>query len=224
MGVPRLLLVVALMGASAVVPGSLFGQKVPAYLSQSVRSHFDTYTQQPHNRAFALGRSGWGTAHGQPSLREARDVALANCREHANQCVVIAENDAIVRREDPFPDPADRPTFVASMASWSARTVLLLALSGLLVLVLGTVVAARYPLYLFDTVFSDVLKIRMNYTISPFGAAYFFCMLPVFVRTVRRDVSTPLTWIVFSPLILPFLISVGYLYERGVLFERFELD
>ena len=211
MGVPRLLLVVALMGASAVVPGSLFGQKVPAYLSQSVRSHFDTYTQQPHNRAFALGRSGWGTAHGQPSLREARDVALANCREHANQCVVIAENDAIVRREDPFLNPADRPTFVASMASWSARTVLLLALSGLLVLVL-------------DTVFSDVLKIRMNYTISPFGAAYFFCMLPVFVRTVRRDVSTPLTWIVFSALILPFLISVGYLYGRGALFERFELD
>jgi hypothetical protein len=224
MGVPRLFLVVALMGASAVVPGSLFGQKVPAYLSQSVRPHFDTYTQQPHNRAFALGRSGWGTAYGQPSLREARDIALANCREHANQCVVIAENDAIVRREDPFPDPADRPTFVASMASWSARTVLLLALSGLLVLVLGTVVAARYPLYLFDTVLSDVLKIRMNYTISPFGAAYFFCMLPVFVRTVRRDISTPLVWIVFSALILPFLISVGYLYERGVLFERFELD
>jgi hypothetical protein len=171
-----------------------------------------------------LGPSGWGTAHGHPSLREARDVALANCREHANQCVVIAENDAIVRGEDPFPDPADQPGFVASMVNWSAQTVLLFALSGLLVLVLGTIVSARYPLYLFDTVFSDVLKIQMNYTVYPFGAAYFFCMLPVFIRTVRGDVSGPLIWIVFPALILPFVISVGYLKERGVLFKRFELD
>ena len=189
----RLLLVVTLMGASAVVPGLLFGQEAPAYLPQSVRHHFDTYTQQSPDRAFALGRSGWSTAHGQPSLREARTVALVNCREHANQCVVIAENDATVRREDPFPDSVDQPAFVASVVNWSAQAVLLLVLSGLLVLVLGTIVATRYPLYLFDTGLSDILKIRMNYTVYPFSAAYFFYMLPVFVRTVQRDVSAPLT-------------------------------
>jgi len=199
----RLLLVVALMGASAVVPGLLFGQEAPAYLPQSVRHHFDTYTQQPPDRAFALGRSGWGTAHGQPSLREARDIALANCREHANQCVVIAENDTVVQRADPFPEPPDQPSFLASIAGWSLRTVFLLAWSGLLVLILGTVVAARYPLYLFDTGLSDVLKIRMNYTILPFGALYFFCMLPTFFRAAQRDFSTPFTWVVFAAPALP---------------------
>ncbi len=223
-GIPRLLLVVALTGASAVVPGPLFGQEAPAYLPQSVRPHFDTYTQQPPDRAFALGRGGWGTAHGHTSLQAARDAALANCHTYSDHCVVIAENSTVVQRNNPFPEPTDRPSILVSIAGWSSRTVVLLALSGLLLLGLGTVVAEQYPLYLFDMGFSDVLRIRMNHTIYPFGAIYFFCMLPTFLRAAEGGFSNPLTWIAFAAPILPYLVSVWYLYARGAAFERFELD
>ncbi|WP_103030114.1 hypothetical protein [Salinibacter altiplanensis] len=219
-----LYLVVALLATLGAAPCSLFGQEAPGYLSPPIHDPFNTYAQQPPDRAFALGPGGWGTAHGQPSLQTARDIALANCREHVDQCVVIAENETIVRRKAPFPDPVARPTLVAPMDAWSAETALLLALSGLLVLVLGTVVAAQFPLYLFDTGLSDVLKIRMNYTLFPFGALYFFCMLPTFFRAAQRDFSTPFTWALFAAPMLPYLLVVWYLYERGALFERFELD
>jgi hypothetical protein len=221
---PRLLFVVTLLVTVCGGPLPLFGQATPAYLPETIRSDFDAYTRKDPNRAFALGRSGWGSAHGQPSLQEARDAALSNCREFADQCVVIAENDEIVRPEDPFPAASERPSALESTTKWSEGTILLLAMVGLIVLVGGTVVAERYPLYLFSTGLSDVLKIRMNYAIVPVSFVYFLCMFPVFFRVAQWDFSNPLAWVVFSAPILPGMLSVLYLRRRGKLSDRFEVD
>jgi len=205
-------------------PLSLFGQDVPAYLPETIRSDFDAYTQQAPNRAFALGRGGWGSAHGQPSLQNARATALSNCREFAEQCVVIAKNDEIVRPEDPFPDASDRSSAPESATKWSGRTALLLAKVGLAVLVGGTVVAERYPLYLFSTGLSDTLRIRLNYAVVLVGFVYFLCMMPVSSRVAQWDFSTLLAWIVFSAPILPVVLSVLYLQWCGQLTDRFEVN
>lgn len=205
-----------------IFPSPLFGQEGPAYLPENLRSTFEEYTQRPTHRAFALG--AWGTAYGHKSLQKAREAALSNCRAYADRCVVISENDEIVRSENPFPDPTDRDPFLSFMEGLSDRTVVLFALIGIVLLVTGTFLAERYPLYLFDTGVSDALRIRMNYTFYPFSIVYFFCMFPVFARTVQGDFSNPLTWLSFSWPILLCMFSVLYLNWKGKLYEHFELS
>ncbi|WP_263789364.1 hypothetical protein [Salinibacter sp.] len=220
----KLSLIIAVLGSSVLPPGLLFGQDAPAYLPAPVRSSFEAYARQAPERAFALGRNGWGTAHERSSLRAARDAALAYCHEHADRCVVIAENDEIVRPEDPFPDASGPSSASEPATRWSGSTVGLLAVVGLVVLVGGTVVAERYPLYLFSTGLSDVLRIRTNYAIVPVVFLYFLCMMPVFSRMAQWDFSTPLAWIGFSAPLLPGMLSVLYLRWRGRLSDRFNVN
>ncbi len=220
----KLSLIIAVLGSSVLTPGLLFGQDAPAYLPAPVRSSFEPYAQRALERAFALGRDGWGTAYGHSSLQAARDAALAHCHEHADRCVVIAENDAVVRPEDPFPDASDRSSASETTTKWFGGTVFLLAMVGLAVLVGGTVVAEWYPLYLFSTGLSDALRIRLNYAVVLISFVYFLCMMPVFSRVAQWDFSNPLVWVVFSAPILPVVLSVLYLRWRGRLSDRFDVN
>lgn len=215
--------VFVLLAVGAGGPLPLLGQEAPEYLPDNLAPKFDTYSQQPSHRAFALGRTGWGTAYGHSSLQTAREAALSNCRTYADQCVVIAEDDEIVRSENPFPEPSDQDPFLAYVEAFSPRATLFLALAALALLVAGTRLAEKYPLYLFDTGLSDALRLRLNYTIVPFGFLYFTLMLPTFFRLGDGDFSNPLTWIVFASPILPYVVSILYLRQKNKLSDRFEL-
>ncbi len=202
----------------------LFGQERPAYLPASLTEPFETYTNESSQRAFALGRNGaWGTAYGRSSLQAAREAALANCRAYADQCVVIAENDEIVRPEPPFPAPSTQNAVRASPEGFSDRTVFFMTLAALGILGVGTFVSEKYPLYLFETFLSDVFSLRMNYALILFGFFYFLLMMPLFGRLAERNFSNLLNWIVFALPILLYGLSVLYLYRKGKLSDRFEL-
>lgn len=207
-----------------LVPAPLFAQDAPSYLPRDLRSTFETWTKQPTHRAFALSRTGaWGSAYGHDSLAAAREAALANCRGYASACVIIAEDGAIVRAEYPFPPSTEENPFLTELKHLSSGTVFLLTLGALLLLLVGTIVAERHPLFLFETWLSDIWKLRMNYTLMPFGFAYFLLMLPLFFRLGQRDFTNPLTWLVFAAPILPYVASVLYLRKKEKLSDRFEL-
>lgn len=207
-----------------LVPAPLFAQDAPAYLPEALHSTFDTWTGQPTHRAFALSRSGgWGSAYGHESLAAARKAAIENCRGYASACVIIAEDGAIVRAEHPFPPSTEENPFLTTLKHLSSGTVFLLTLGALLLLLVGTIVAERHPLFLFETWLSDIWRLRLNYTLLPFGFAYFLLVLPLFYRLAQRDFTNPITWVVFGAPILPYLLSVLYLRQKGKLGNQFEL-
>jgi len=208
----------------ASLPATLFGQEAPSYLSPQLESRFESFTEKPTHRALAFGRDGsWASTHGRQSLQSAREDALSNCRAYSDSCVVIAENDKVVRSENPFPASSDENPFLAPFQDLSNRTVFLLTVAGVVLLVIGTIIAKRVPLYLFEMILSDVLRIRVNYMIVPFGFLYFMAMLPLFFRIAERDFSNPLTWIVFSSPLIPYALSIFYLYDENKLTDRFEV-
>lgn len=195
-----------------------------SYLAEALQS-FSTWTERPTHRAFALGRTGaWGAAYGHRSLTQARNAARSNCETYGDGCVVIAEDEEVVWEENPFPTSSDEIPFLAPTQRPRAQTVLLLSLAALGLLLLGTIAAERYPLFLFDTWLSDIWKLRMNDTLLPFGFLYFVLMLPLFSRLRQRDFTNPLTWFVFGAPILPYVVSVLYLRQKRKLSEQFELE
>lgn len=209
----------------AVLPAPLLAQEAPTYLPDALQSTFSTWTERPTHRAFALGRTGaWGSAYGHQSVTNARKAARSNCETYGDPCVIIAEDEVVVRRENPFPASNDENPFLAPLRRLPGQTVALLSLAALGLLLFGTIAAERYPLFLFDTWLSDIWKLRMNYTLLPFGFLYFTLMLPLFFRLGQRDFTNPITWVVFAAPILPYLGSVLYLRQKGKLSERFELE
>lgn len=221
----RLVLLIGLTWVGpALLPTPVAGQAPPAYLQERLHKPFASFAEQPAHRAFALSRDGaWGTAYGHDSLDAARAAALSNCRAYADTCVVIAENETVVHPTPPFAHPPQETGLLERLLHPSRQTTFFLALAALAVLVLGTVIAERFPLYLFDTGVSDVLHLRLNYTVVPFGAVYFTLMLPLFARLAERDFSHPVTWILFAGPILLYVLSVLYLYRKDKLGDRFEL-
>lgn len=216
------------LGAAFLVivalPAQLLGQEPPSYLPNSLHATFESFTEKPSRKAFALSpRGAWGSAYGHESLQKAREVALSNCGDFSDSCVIIAENDEIVTAENPFPESTERPSVVTFVEAFSPRTTVLLAVVALALLVIGTVLSEKYPLYLFDTWLSDIWKLRMNYTILPFGFLYFLLMLPTFSRFAERDFSNPLTWVVFAAPIFPYVVSILYLRQKNKLSDRFEV-
>lgn len=100
------LVLLIVLSACALSPEVLVAQERPAYLPERLSTQFATYREKPEHRAFALGESGaWGYEFGHDSVESARTGALANCRAHASDCVVIAVNDRLLVQNNPFSSP-----------------------------------------------------------------------------------------------------------------------
>ncbi len=69
--------------------------KMPANLSSSGRDAFEKYRAAAPHKAFAASPGGaWGWRSGRRSASDASEAALEACGKHANDCRVVAVDDA----------------------------------------------------------------------------------------------------------------------------------
>ncbi len=71
---------------------------VPSYLSGEAAKEFTNFLERPVNRAFAYSpdSGAWGYGYGYASMDDARQQALEQCEEYAEECRIIAENDQVL--------------------------------------------------------------------------------------------------------------------------------
>lgn len=215
----------ALLALGAALAAEAAAVEAPAYLEGPAKERFAAFRDRPEHRAFALGPGGaWGQAYNHENPRQARRAALGYCREHADECIVIAVNDRILAEADPFPGQGREPE-QAWFEGISGETADLLAGLGLFVLVAGTFLAQRYPLMLRGRNMvtpSGTVRLRLNYTWILFAFVYFMALMPTFARTAPAVTGNPATWLYFGAPIIPAVLSVLYLHARGKLGERIE--
>lgn len=206
----------------------------PEYLPPATAEKFREFQQQPTHRAFALGAGGaWGQSLGHADRASARREALAFCREHAPECVVIAVDDRITQAEDPFPAaPVDAGTGDPAFMGWPDRiarpTANRMALAGLVLLIAGTMLAERYPVMLAARRYSlpgkTTMRFRMNYTQVAVMFAYFLCVIPLMSHLAPEPPHGVVEWLRFFGPIVPAPLSVLYLNARGKLKQEVESD
>lgn len=160
--------------------------ETPDYLSGQAARAFDDWRGQEQHRAFALSRTGaWGQSWRHESQDAARSAALEYCREHADECVIIAVDDRLTAAVNPFPD---RTVADEDKTSWpngvSVVTARWLALAGFWLLLIGTVAAWRWPLMFRSHrgVIFQRQTIRINYTWVLVITGYVLCEMPQLAR------------------------------------------
>lgn len=218
-----------LAGLLLVSPVSVADEAAPAaYLESEAREAWQQWLDRPHHRAFAVGEDGaWGQSWGYSSASAARKAALVYCREHADECQVIAINERVLLASHPFAPEPETATEQGDTRRWpwaqdmTDAGVRRFAMLGVLVLFVGTLLAERFPLMkttepLVRHHFNNPPP-RINYTLVLVIFLYLMCLMPLFYRTLPEDARDPGQWLVFmAPLILPAL-SALYLQYRGKL-------
>lgn len=78
----------------AILPVERAPLTPPAHLSASGRRAFEAYRAARPNKAFAVASDGsYGWRSGRTTIDEAKDGAIENCEEHADECDLVAVND-----------------------------------------------------------------------------------------------------------------------------------
>lgn len=209
---------------TAVMALPAWGNNPLGQLGPEAAQAWEEYQTRPTERAFAVGASGsWGMAWGHETMNEARERALAHCREHAERCEILAENDRVVVTEHPFAGshPDDEYVFTAWMESLSLTTVAVLAVIGFFILVVGTELSRHFPWMLRSRRGIGFWgpKVRINHTQVLVMFVYLMLLMPVFFRLAPDpDAAFRLAeWLAFFAPIVPPVLSVLYLHARGAL-------
>jgi len=128
------------------LPVKLSGQEPPSYLPDRLKSKFATYRKKSDHRAFALGRNGaWAFEFNHPTINKAREKALATCRDHGADCTIIAENNRLIVRDNPFPSSGSSDHRESDEEGFSYVNILILIAIGLLTYVFFSRYNLRYP-------------------------------------------------------------------------------
>ncbi|MDZ7826129.1 MAG: hypothetical protein U5R48_09110 [Gammaproteobacteria bacterium] len=203
--------------------------QAPVWLEAGARSPFESFLDRPGSRAFALGEGGaWGMAYDHETRAAAERAALAYCRQHADQCVVIAADDELLTTRHPFAGGRADGEGVSQLpaAPASASELRLPVALGLVVLLLGTLLAERFPLMLVTDALHPKRRkrqeLRINYSQVAVTFVYLTCMMPVFRATAPAVTTEPLGWLWFGAPFLPLLASTLWLKARGRLAEWVE--
>mgnify|MGYP006434605729 CR=1 FL=1 len=225
------------MRRAAVIPalllawlaGPVAALQAPVWLDAGARASFESFLDRPGSRAFALGEYGaWGMAYGHETRTDAKRAALSYCRQHENVCALIAVDDELLTSRHPFGGGrADgRGVSQPPAASVSASELRLPVALGLIVLVLGTMLAERFPLMLRDDAALPWgrrrVPVRLNYSQVAVIFVYLTCMMPVFRATAPAVTTEPWGWLWFGAPFLPLLASTLWLKARGRLAQWVE--
>jgi hypothetical protein len=210
----------------AGLAGPVAALQAPVWLDAGARSPFESFLDRPGSRAFALGEGGaWGMAYGHETRTAAEQAALSYCREHANRCVVIAADGELLTTRDPFAGDGGGASQPPSAPASAAELRLPVAL-GFVVLVLGTLLAERFPLMLVTDALHPARRkwreLRINYSQVAVGFVYFTCMMPVFRATAPAVTTEPLGWLWFGAPLPPMLAAALWLNARERLAEWVE--
>ena len=203
--------------------------QTPVWLDAGARASFESFLDRPVSRAFALGEGAtWGMAYNHETRAAAERAALAYCRQHTDQCVVIAADDELLMNRHPFAGDHTNGGGVSQLpaAPASASELRLPVALGLIVLVLGTMLAERFPLMLRNDAAlpwgSRRVPVKVNYSQVAVIFVYLTCMMPVFRATAPAVTTEPLGWLWFGAPFLPLLASTLWLKARGRLAEWVE--
>lgn len=214
--------VLFLLSLTSALPA--LGAEPPSYLGPELHSRFEKFLELPKHRAFAISKTGaWGHAYGQSNPETARKRALSNCEALAPSCFIIAENEEIMSKEEYSAltrenSATDSP--LGFTERFSQRQVALMAIVGLIILVLGALIAERYPFMLpmalipFPWIPKMIRRRRMNYTCIPFMMGYLFCVSPIFYRIASDDLTSVLEVVAFFLPIIPVMVLPLYLNRK----------